>query len=90
MSTPTSHLKLAAANEITLPNWIGATSLTLAEIGAVACLACMKDGNKESAARMDTEEMSEALRTLKEKNVLQLSLEGKSLSMTIDLDVLAP
>ena len=89
-NTTDMELQLAPDEEITLPDWIGATSLSLAEIGAVACLACMKNGNKESAARMQTEEMAAALGTLKEKNVLQVSLEGKRLSMEIDLDAVAP
>ena len=89
-TTADMELQIASDDEITLPDWIGATSLTLAEIGAVACPACMKNGNKESGARMQTEEMAAALGTLKEKNVLQVSLEGKRLSMEIDLDAVAP
>lgn len=84
------EMKLAYNAEITLPDWIGATSLTLAEIGAVACLACMINGNQESADRMQTEEMAAALRTLKDKNVLRVSAEGGHLSMEINLDAVAP
>lgn len=53
--------------EITLPNWIGETSLTLAEIGAVVCLSCLKSGNTSDAMgeRMGAEETTGVLKNLR-------------------------
>ncbi len=82
-------LELKQEDEISLPDWIGETSLTLAEIGAVVCLACAQKGN-QAAFRIGDENMAKACDTLKEKGVLIAEIKGKKLSIHLDLNVVAP
>lgn len=85
-------LKLEDQNEIDLPDWIGGTSLTLAEIGAVACLGCLQSGSEvpEVRERIGTLEMAEAILSLKAKGVLTATINGNRVAMEIDLDAVLP
>lgn len=85
-------LKIEDQDEITLPDWIGGTSLTLAEIGAIACFACLQNGSEvpEVSERIGTEEMARAMGSLKEKGVMKAQLVGSRLSVEIDLDAVSP
>lgn len=85
------ELTIKNDDEITLPSWIGGSKLTLAEIGAVATLACLEiDGDSEHlAARMGSPEMAEAVKGLKEKGVFKVSVGGNEVGMTLDLDAAA-
>lgn len=85
-------LKLEDQNEIELPDWIGGTTLTLAEIGAVACLACLRAGSQvpEVMERIGTPEMAEAMQSLKAKGVIDVVMHGDRVAMSIDLDAARP
>jgi hypothetical protein len=86
------RLKLEDQNEIDLPDWIGGTTLTLAEIGAVACLGCLQAGSEvpEVMERIGTLEMAEAMQSLKAKGVLSATMNGNRVTMEIDLDAVLP
>lgn len=85
-------LKIEDQDEICLPDWIGGTSLTLEEIGAITCFGCLQNGSEvpEVAARIGTPEMSRTMESLKAKGVLKASLAGNRVSVEIDLDVVLP
>lgn len=85
-------LKIEDQSTIELPDWIGGTSLTLEEIGALACFACLQNGSKvpEVSERIGTPEIAAAMGTLKEKGVLKATLNGNRVSLEIDLDVVMP
>ena len=86
------NLKIDEQSAITLPDWIGGTSLTLAEIGAVACFACLQNGSEvpEVSERIGTPEMKEALESLRDKGVIKMQINGNRISIEIDLDVVLP
>jgi hypothetical protein len=77
---------------ITLPDWIGGASLTLAEIGAIACFACLRNESEvpEVSERIGTPEMMEALQSLKDKGVIKISTTGNRVSVQIDLTPVMP
>ena len=85
-------LKIDEQDEISLPDWIGGTSLTLAEIGAIACFGCLQNGSEvpEVSERIGTPEMTEAIKSLKDKGVIKMEINGNRVSMEIDLDVVLP
>ena len=76
-------------DEITLPDWIGGSKLTLAEIGAVAVLACLTSNGDDAdlAARISSPEMKEATEGLKEKGVFKIALVDGVVKIEIDLDM---
>jgi hypothetical protein len=86
------NLKIEDQNEIELPDWIGGTSLTLSEIGAIACMGCIRNGSEvpEVMERLEKQEMVEALASLQAKGVLSLELTDNKLSVEIDLDAVLP
>ena len=86
------NLKIDDDNEISLPDWIGGTTLTLAEIGAVACLGCLQAGSEvpEVSERIETPEMTEAMQSLKAKGVIKIAINGNRVSMEIDLNAVTP
>lgn len=100
MSKEGISLRLDNDNEITLPSRLVASSLTLAEIGAVACYACviasLDNGDLERhqdtiKERMGSPEMLAAIESLKAKGVIKPPvLSGNSLSLELDLDVVLP
>lgn len=87
-------LRLEPEDEIHLPDWIAATSLTLEEIGAVAVMACFETqagGYDELlAARLKTPEMTSALKQLESKGVFHMGISRGNVHMHLDLDVVAP
>lgn len=87
-------LQIKDEDEICLPDWIGSSSLSLTEIGAVACLACLETqggGHMELLSkRLTSLEFKAVLTSLQKKGVLKSSLNGNHLSMELDLDVVAP
>lgn len=90
------ELHLRNTDDIELPGWIGASKLTLSEIGAVAVLACLQNGDQSKglAERMTSPEMKDALAALKEKGVFNPSVVkdgGKTrITLGVELDVVAP
>lgn len=86
------RLKIEDQNEIELPDWIGGTTLTLSEIGAVTCLACLRAGSEvpEVVERLGTPEMAEAMKSLKTKGVLSATRNGNRLSIDIELKTVLP
>lgn len=86
------NLKIDEQDEISLPDWIGGTSLTLSEIGAIACFGCLQNGSEvpEVSERIGTPEMTEAIKSLKDKGVIKMEINGNRVSMEIDLDVVLP
>ncbi|MFZ4776797.1 MAG: hypothetical protein ACOYM3_15610 [Terrimicrobiaceae bacterium] len=73
---------------ITLPAWIIESNLTLAEIGAVFCMACIKSnpGGEALKKRMGSKAMASALMALQKKGVLAVRQEGERVSCRLDLD----
>lgn len=86
------NLKIDNENEVTLPNWIAQTSLTLAEIGAVVFVACLQGSPapQEAFEKMGEPQMLEAIGSLKKMGVLLVSLQDNKLTLGLDLDVLRP
>lgn len=86
------NLRIDTEDEINLPNWLGETSLTLEEIGVVACLACMQTGNvsDEMGERMSAEDTIRVMGSLKVKGVMKSAMNGNTLSLQIDLNGVAP
>ena len=80
-------------NEITLPDWIGECSMTLAEIGAVACIASFKSNNSEGLhARLESKEMQDCIVSLRNRGVFDIKIneENKSLIIHCNLDPVTP
>lgn len=76
-------------NQIVLPSWIGGTSLTISEIGAIACFASDWD-IPEVAARLKTPEMAAAMQSLRQQGIMKMEPYGNRVTVVIDLDVLLP
>ncbi len=85
-------LHLQDQGTILLPDWIGGSTLTLAEIGAIACFHSFQSASEvpEVAARISSPEMAEAIKSLGQKGILQLTQSGNRVSIEIDLDPTAP
>lgn len=87
-------LQIKSEDEICLPDWIAASSLSLSEIGAVACLACMPTWaggyQKEMLERIGSKEMDAAMCSLRDKGVFTGNISGKEIKLNVDLDVIAP
>lgn len=79
------ELTLKNDDEITLPASIAGSSLTLAEIGAVAVLACLQNG-EEIPARINSDEMQDAMFSLKDKGVFRPSFADGKVIITVDLE----
>lgn len=78
-------------DEITLPAWVGRTSLSLSEIGAVCVLACMqKEGIHPMLERLESREMITASMALQEKGILKVSISGPKVEMLVCLDSVTP
>lgn len=76
--------------EVTLPGKIANSTLTLAEIGALVCLAALQTGEVEiNPARFD-DELSAAIKSMQAKGVIKASVEGRTVKIEIDLDVVMP
>ena len=88
------ELRLKDEGEIVLPDWIAVCNLTLAEIGAVVCMATVptRAGGYEDllAIRMSSDETHAALTTLQQKGVLVAQKSEGKVSLNIELDVVAP
>ena len=75
-------------DEITLPKSIATSALTLAEIGAVVCMASiqMQDPDDEGiAVRLKSPEMLTALKSLRNRKVLEVVTEGKCVFIKLNL-----
>lgn len=83
------NLELKREDEICLPVWIGSSHLTLAEIGAVVCIACAQKGN-EAALRLEDPPMIEAVHQLRDGGLLKAELNGNQLSINLDLEPARP
>ncbi len=83
-------LQIHTDNEIALPDWLGSSSLTLSEIGAVVCLACVQCGNMKAFERMGNNEGKALIESLKAKGILSASLEAGVLKIDLDLDAAYP
>lgn len=86
------HLKIEEQGVIELPDWIGGTSLTLAEIGAIACMACMQNGSEvpELAERVKSVEIGLEIVSLQEKGVLTAKRDGNRITLEINIDAVMP
>jgi hypothetical protein len=84
-------LNLQPDNLISLPDWIGATQLSLSEIGAVVCLACLGEGDEGTKRRIQTKEFQSAVKSLGRRGMIQpLRDDDGTVRIEIDLDVIAP
>ncbi len=81
--------KIDDDGEITLPDWIGGSKLTLAEIGAVAVFACLTNNGDDTglAEKISSPEMKKAIEGLKEKGVFKVTFADGEAKIEIDLDV---
>lgn len=77
-------------NEISMPAGLVGSPLTLAEIGAIFCLACLDSPKEQSgvSTRMDSTEMADALKSLKEEGILTATLEGNTATLHLNLGVI--
>lgn len=84
------ELQIKSDDEISLPAAIAASPLTLAEIGAIACIACIEatQGADEEglSKRLQSPEMMEALKSLKERGVFSIGMDGNTVSMKLNLE----
>lgn len=89
---PVRNMTLDEQDEISLPCWIGGTSLTLEEIGAITCFACHQSGCEvpEVSERIGTPEMAVAIGTLQKKGLLKATLNGNRVLLEIDLAAVMP
>lgn len=90
----TIALQIKNEDEISLPSWIAATSLTLSEIGAIACLACAQTEGAHpelTSDRLSHPDMSDAIIALKEKGVFKVEATGPNkIKLIFNLNVIAP
>ena len=86
------ELTLKDSDAIELPGWIGGSTLTLAEIGAVACFCCAEVAPDDDnlARRIASPEFKAAVDGLKAKGVFNTCLVDKTLTVQIDLDAVMP
>ncbi len=85
-------MEILDEDSIRLPKGVGTSPLSLSEIGAVCCLLCMfapEPEEEKLAVRMKTPEMSEAVKSLMERGVVKMEMEGKTLRIKVDLGPLA-
>jgi len=84
-------LNVRSDDEITLPAWIGATNLSLAEIGALAVILCLGTEFGEGAGeRLKSPEMMKAVVGLKDKGLMDLTFENGAWHVKLDLNSLDP
>ena len=86
------NLKIDHEDTIELPNWIGGTSLSLAEIGAIACFACVQNkcAIPEVYERLNSEDFGEAVLSLKEQGIIHVELKEGNVSISLNLDAVIP
>lgn len=89
------NLNIENRGVIELPDWLGATSLTLSEVGAVAVLTCMQSQEGELPPEMNErfvcDDMLAAMMSLREKGVLDASVTDEGvIRMSVNLDAVAP
>lgn len=88
------ELELQNPNTIELPAWIGRSNLTLPEIGAIAVLACLQNGEKDLEDRMASPEFQKTAKSLSDREVFKASVKKVDghvrVTLEIDLDVVAP
>lgn len=91
MSEPTGSLNLAfrCENEIVLPAGLAESGLTLAEIGAITCLACLQQGAADDAAIFGTKEIQDAMKSLMAKNIFKPRFEDGAIKIDVDLTSVA-
>ena len=85
------ELTVKNENEITLPRTLAASPLTLSEIGAIVVMACLdtlQENEDGLAARLRSEEMQTALKSLKERGVFAIAVEGKTVTIKLKLDAI--
>ncbi len=87
----TLKLNIQEDGDVTLPGEVANSSLTLAEIGALVCFAALQTGEVElSPSRFGGDEMKQAVESLKTKGVIKASVEGRRVSIVIDLASVMP
>lgn len=80
--------------DLTLPVSIATSSLTLAELGAIFCLASMpqhlasKDGGSNLAKRLNDPEFAPVAKKLMEKGLVEMSGKGRCLTIKLNLEKL--
>lgn len=81
-------LELRHPDEFTLPGSIATSTLTLAEIGAVAIFASIEvlGGDDALVKRLQSAELAEAAKGLKAKGVLKIVMNGNHANVTLDID----
>lgn len=82
------ELNIKHDDEIVLPARIAQSKLTLAQIGAIACMACLENagGDLESMAdRLNSAEMQATMKELAELKVFTVGREGNTVTMRLDL-----
>ena len=89
------EFRLSSDDEIVLPAWLHASTLSLEEIGAVVVLACLNEPQEEwihpfVEARLATEDFQRVAKILKEKDLLSGTRKGNRICVGIDLEKTKP
>lgn len=84
-------LKIDDGDEISIPACFADSNLSLAELGALFCFTAMSEtGTGVARFERAEPEFLEASKSLKEKGILLMKIEGKSLKMYLDFDKVQP
>lgn len=86
-------LTFFADDEVPLPAKIIESTLTLAQIGALACMQCLQKyaGNMDAVEpRLKSEEMAAAMRELVALRVFKVGKSGDAIQMEVDLSPVFP
>lgn len=82
------ELTMEDKHAVNLPGGLAASPLTLSEIGAIACMACLvtpQENEDGIAARMKSPEMLRAMQSLRQRGLLKVVMDGKTVVMKFDL-----
>ena len=81
------NLRIENEREIILPENIVSSSLTLAEIGAVAAFIALEAGEIDlTSPRFASVEMAEAVTSLKAKGLLSASIVDRKVKINLNLE----
>lgn len=80
-------LHTVGADEMVVPVDLLTSDLTLAEIGAVVCLLAlpMNSDSEALGARLFSPEIHQVLNRLKDRGILELTVEGKKIEIKLSL-----
>lgn len=86
------ELSIKDENHIILPAGVATSDLSLSEIGAIACLACLQtqiEKGTEMGARLESKEMIDALTALKLRGLFDVTVEEGKIVFHLNLESFA-